>query len=110
MINRFLAYPEESAGSVMTSEFASVNAEMTVSEAIEKIRSTGYEKETIYVIYVTDNTRVLLGSLDLRDLLLSRADSPIGDIMDTSVKYASTLDDKESVAALISKYDPTSSS
>ena len=104
-INRFLKYPPDSAGSVMTSELISVHSEMTVSEAAERIRNTGYEKETVYVIYVTDSTRILVGVIGLRDLVFSSANTLIKDIMNTSVIYSSTLDDKETVAALISKYD-----
>lgn len=104
-INRFLKYPSDSAGSVMTSEFLSIYDTMTVTEASERIRLTGYEKETIYVIYVTDKSRVLKGTVSLRDLIFSGKDELIGDVMETSVKSATTLDDKETVANLISKYD-----
>lgn len=104
-INKFLNYPPESAGGVMTSEFLSIHANMTVSEAIERIRSTGYEKETIYVIYVTDNARVLKGFLELRDLIFSPKDEIIENVMETSIISAQTLDSKENAASLISKYD-----
>ena len=104
-INNFLKYPSDSAGSVMTSELVCIHADMSVSEATAKIRSTGYEKETVYVIYVTDNTNVLVGVIGLKELLFSSADTMISDIMNTSVISALTLDDRESVAALISKYD-----
>ena len=104
-INRFLNYPADSTGSVMTSEFLSIHSDMTVSDAIERIRSTGYEKETIYVIYVTDSSRVLKGTVSLRDLIFSSKDAFIEDIMHTAVISAMTLDDKETAANLISKYD-----
>lgn len=104
-INRFLKYPANSAGGVMTSEFTSVHSNMTVSEAIERIKKTGQEKETIYVIYVTDNSRVLRGFLELRDLIFAAKDELIENVMDTSIISATTLDDKEEAAALISKYD-----
>ena len=104
-INKFLKYPPQCAGSVMTSEFINVYADMSVTEAIDRIRSTGYDKETVYVIYVTDKTRVLMGVIELKDLLFSPADRLINDIMKTAVKSALTLDDRETVTALISKYD-----
>ncbi len=103
-INRFLKYPTDSAGSVMTSEFVSVHSDMTVKEVAEKIRQTGYQKETVYVIYVTDTTRILLGVVGLKDLIFASPDTPINNIMNTSVISASTLDDRETVTALISKY------
>ncbi len=104
-INKFLSYPPQSAGSIMTSEFLSVYSNMTVNEAIEKIRTTGDELETVYVIYVTDARRVLLGYLELKHLLFSKPDQLIQNIMDDSVISAKTLDEREEAAALISKYD-----
>ncbi len=104
-INKFLKYPEDSAGSVMTSEFVSVHSAMTVSEAIEYIRKTGVDKETVYIIYVTDKSRVLKGTIELSDLLFSAPDAKIADIMDKSIVSALTTDDQETAASLISKYD-----
>lgn len=104
-INKFLKYPEDSAGSVMTSEFVSVHSAMTVSEAIEYIRKTGVDKETVYIIYVTNKSRVLKGIIELSDLLFSAPDAKIADIMDTSIVSALTTDDQETAASLISKYD-----
>ncbi|MBE6596080.1 MAG: magnesium transporter [Ruminococcaceae bacterium] len=104
-INKFLSYPPHSAGSVMTSEFLSVYSHMTVSEAIEKIRKTGDELETVYVIYVTDERRILQGYLELKHLLFSSPERLIRDIMDDAIISATTLDDREDAAALISKYD-----
>ncbi len=104
-INRFLAYPESSAGSIMTAEFLSLQKNMTIAQAVEVIRKTGTDKETIYVAYVTDQARVLEGVVDLKDLLFFPADKLIGDIMDTSVVAASTVDDRETVAQTIQKYD-----
>ncbi len=104
-INRFLKYPEDSAGSEMTSEFVRIRSNMTVSEAVEYIRKTGAKKETVYVIYVTDTTRVLKGTVGLRDLLFAGSDEVISDIMNTAVISALTTDDRESVAMKISKYD-----
>ncbi len=104
-INRFLKYEEDSAGSVMTSEFVRIRSNMTVSEAVEYIRKTGAKKETVYVIYVTDNTRVLKGTVGLRDLLFAQDYEIISDIMNEAVISALTTDDRESVAMKISKYD-----
>ena len=103
-INRFLKYNEDSAGSVMNSDFVRVRSDMTVAKAVEHIRKTGARKETIYVIYVTDNTRTLNGIVELRDLLFANEDQLISDIMDTNVISSLTTDDKESVAMKISKY------
>ena len=89
----------------MTSEFISIHEEMSVSDATEKIRSVGYDKETVNVIYVTDSTRILVGVIELKDLLFSSSNTKIKDIMETSVIFTSTLDDRESVASLIAKYD-----
>ncbi len=104
-INRFLAFPEDSAGSVMTAEFISLHRDMTCAQAIDHIRKTGLDKETVYVAYVTDAARILQGIVPLRTLLFSKPDESIGDIMDENVICASTQDDKETVASLISKYD-----
>ena len=104
-INKFLKYPDDSAGSVMTSELVRIRADMTVAEAVEYIRNTGAHKETVYVIYVTDKTHVLKGIVELRDLLFAQNSDLISDIMDTSVISGLTTDDRESIAMKISKYD-----
>ncbi len=104
-INRFLSYPEDSAGSVMTAEFIDLHRDMTCAEAIAHIRATGVDKETVYVAYVTDSARVLLGAVPLKDLLFASPDERIEDIMDEDVICASTMDDQETVANTVSKYD-----
>lgn len=104
-INKFLQYSDGSAGSVMTSEFISIKSSLTVAEAVAYIRKTGIDKETVYVIYVTDRARRLLGIIELRDLLFADEKSTIESIMDSAVISASTSDDKEFVANTISKYD-----
>ncbi len=104
-INRFLSYPEDSAGSVMTSEFIDLRRNMTNEEAVTRIRRIGLDKETVYVAYVTDNARVLQGVIELKQLLFAAPTDLIGDLMDTNVVYASTHDDQEAVAHLISHYD-----
>ena len=104
-INRFLSYPEDSAGSVMTSEFIDLTKDMTCAEAINHIRKTGLDKETVYVAYVTNKSRVLEGVVPLKQLLFSDPDQIIGDIMNPNVIYAHTQDDRETVANMISHYD-----
>ncbi len=104
-INKFLKYSDQSAGSVMTSEFVRIKSNLTVEDAVEYIRKTGVDKETVYVIYVTDASRRLLGWVELRDLLFADKAALIEDIMYTAVISATTADDKETVANLISKYD-----
>lgn len=104
-INRLLAYPEDSAGSIMTAEFIDLHAGMTCAEAIEYIRRTGIDKETVYVAYVTDSSRVLEGIVPLRSLLFASPDSLIENIMDPDVICASTMDEPETVAQIIAKYD-----
>ena len=104
-INEILKYPEDSAGSIMTTEFVDLKKDMTVADAIKRIRRTGTDKETINICYVTDPSRHLLGIVSIRTLLLSDEDDVIGDIMDTNVIYVNTLEDKEVVAQDFSRYD-----
>ncbi|MBE6589719.1 MAG: magnesium transporter [Ruminococcaceae bacterium] len=104
-INRFLAYPEKSAGSVMTSEFIDLHKNMTCDEAVKRIRKIGLDKETVYVAYVTDQARVLEGVVQLKQLLFAEPEYIIGDIMETNLPFAYTHDDRESVANMISHYD-----
>ena len=105
IINKFLSYPENSAGSIMTAEFIDLRKSMTVGEAIAHIRKTGIDKETVYVAYVTGSARVLEGTIHLEELLFADDTTLIGDVMDTDFVFAGTHDDKETVASLISKYD-----
>lgn len=104
-INRFLAYPEKSAGRVMTSEFIDLRKGMTCEEAVSRIRKIGLDKETVYVAYVTDASRVLEGVIQLKQLLFAKPTDLIADIMDQNVLYAHTHDDQEEVANMISHYD-----
>lgn len=107
LINRFLKYPENSAGSVMTIEMVELHDRLTVAEAIKSIRRTGVDKETIYTCYVIDDKRHLVGTLPLKRLLLNEEDTLITDIMsdDDRLVYVRTMDDQEEVAALVKKYD-----
>ena len=104
-INEMLKYPEDSAGSIMTVEYLSLKANMTVEDAFKRIRRIGRDLETINILYVTDATRRLVGVLAVRDLLLAEAEDLIGDIMDTNVVSVTTMTDKEDVAQAMSKYD-----
>ena len=103
-INKFLAYSENSAGSVMTAEFISLHGNMTVREAIEYIRRTGVDKETVYTAYVTDSRRILEGTVSFKDLLFSKESETIDCICNKELIFASTTDDKEYVADTIAKY------
>ncbi|MBR2380887.1 MAG: magnesium transporter [Clostridia bacterium] len=105
LINKFLSYPDDSAGSVMTAEFIDLHKEMTVSSAIGNIRKKGVDKETVYVAYVTNESRVLEGIVSLKDLIFAKPDDLIGDIMETDILCANTLDHQEDVVAMIQKYD-----
>ena len=104
-INEILKYPEDSAGSLMTTEFVDLKRDMTVEDALKRIRRTGTDKETINVCYVVDPARKLLGVVSLRSVLLSDEDDIIEDIMDPNVISVGTLEDKEDVAQTFSKYD-----
>jgi magnesium transporter len=105
MINEILKYPDDSAGSIMTIEYVSLRLNMTVEEAIKRIRRTGVDKETIYTCYVTDENRVLLGSISIKTLLLADENDEIKDIMDTNYISVHTLEDQENVANKFNKYD-----
>lgn len=105
LINKFLSYPDGSAGSVMTAEYIDLHKEMTVSQAIDSIRKKGVDKETIYVAYVTNESRILEGIVSLKDLIFASPDSLINDIMETDILCANTLDSQEDVVAMIQKYD-----
>ena len=107
-INQLLAYPDDSAGSIMTTEYIDLKKSMTVDAAFDKIRAIGFETETIYTCYVIDSSRHLLGIVSLKDLLLNEKDCVIADIMEENVIFANTLDDREYVAGLFEKYDFTS--
>ena len=104
-VNELLKYPEDSAGSIMTTEFVRLKEDMTVQEAFALIRKVAIDKETIYTCYVTDNRSHLIGMVTVKYLLLSAYEAKIKDIMQDNVISVKTLDDKEDVAATISKYD-----
>ena len=105
IINQYLKYPENSAGSIMTAEFIDLKKYMSVKEAFARIRRIGEDRETIYVCYVTSAKRRLEGVVTVKDLLLSDDDTIIEDIMDTNIIFATTTDDQEEVSAQFSDYD-----
>lgn len=102
-INVILQYPEDSAGSVMNVDYIGLQPDMTVADAILKIRQVGINKETIYTLYVTEK-RKLIGVVDIKDLLTSSESRTMEEIMDTNILYAQTTDDQEDVAKKIKKY------
>ena len=105
VINQLLAYPDDSAGSIMTTEYIDLKKSMTVADAFERIRKRGVDSEMIYTCYVTDARRRLIGIVSVKDLLLNDIEAKIDDIMEENVIFATTHDNKEDVAALFEKYD-----
>lgn len=104
-INSLLKYPDDSAGSIMTVEYVDLRAYMKVNDAIERIRLTGVDKETINVCYVTDVQKHLLGIITLREIILANATDNIKDLMEENIITVHTLDDQEEVARQFQKYD-----
>lgn len=104
-INKLLGFPKDSAGSIMTTEFVTLRAKMTVQEALKKIRRQAKDKETIYTCYVTDDTKKLIGIVSARDIIIHKETDRIGDFMTESFVSAHTHTDKEEVSNLLSKYD-----
>ncbi len=105
MINEILQYPDDSAGSIMTTEYVSLRPNMTVEEAFKRIRRTGFDKETIYTCYVTTDERKLVGFLSIRSLLLADESSVLEEIMEQNVISVNTLEDQETVVQMFSKYN-----
>ncbi len=104
-VNELLKYPEDSAGSIMTTEFVRLKKSFTVKDSLEIIRSVGVNKETIYTCYVTDDKNHLIGIVTAKDLLLSDLDKSIDEIMEENVIYVNTLEDTEQVVLMFGKYD-----
>ncbi|MBU5591443.1 magnesium transporter [Clostridium sp. MSJ-4] len=104
-INHFLNYPENSAGSIMTIEYVNLHKEMTIKQAIARIKEIGVDRETIDTCYVTSKGRKLEGVILLRQLILSEEEEVIENIMDKDLKYVHTHDDQEKAASLFKKYD-----
>ena len=104
-INELLKYPEDSAGSIMTTEFIVLRPDMTAEMAIKRIRRTGVDKETIYICYVTDANNKLIGITTVKDLLLAEDDELVKSIMEENVISVTTLADQEQVAQMFSNYN-----
>ena len=105
LINDLLKYPEDSAGSIMTTEFVDLKENMTVKDAIDKIRKIGDDAESIYVGYVLTMTRKLIGIVSLKDIILAKENTLAKDIMDTNFIKVFTMDEQEDVAKKFDKYD-----
>ncbi|MDD3400921.1 MAG: magnesium transporter [Eubacteriales bacterium] len=104
-INEILKYPEDSAGSIMTTEFVELRPHMTVADAIKSIRRSGIEKETINTCYITMPDRTLSGQITIRAIIIADDDDLVEDIMEQHVISVSTMDDQETVAQMFQKYD-----
>lgn len=105
IINELLQYPEDSAGSIMTTEFIDLKETMTVEQALQRIRDIGIDSETIYNCYVLNRNRVLLGMINIKEILISKKEQIIKELMTTNVISVNTLEDQEDVAKLFDKYD-----
>ncbi|GMO48251.1 MAG: magnesium transporter [Treponemataceae bacterium] len=104
LINQILQYPDDSAGSIMTTEYIDLKEDMTAREAFDRIRLTGVNKETIYTCYVIKRDRTLVGVVSVKTLLLAPPDDTIEHIMDTNIVFAWTSDDQETAANLFKRY------
>mgnify|MGYP000876964515 CR=1 FL=1 len=104
-INQILRYPENSAGSIMTTEYVALRPNMTVEESITRIRRQGVDKETIYTCYVTSSRKELLGVVTVREMLLTAPETIIDTLMDTNPIHVHTHDDQEEIAKMFSRYD-----
>jgi magnesium transporter len=107
LINEMLKYPEDSAGSIMTTEFVDLRPEMTAAEAIDHIREAGIDSETINICYVVNKTRQLIGAVSIRSIILAKSDAHVEDIMESHVISVTTLEDQETVAQMFAKYNFT---
>lgn len=105
LINQFLNYPADCAGSIMTIEYVDLKACMTVEAALDRIRKTAFDKEMVYTCYVTDNNRELEGIVSLKDLVLAQPELLVKDIMNSNIIYVNTLNDQEEVAEVFKKYN-----
>ena len=105
IINELLKYPDDSAGSIMTTEFIDLKENMTIEQALDRIRQIGTDSETIYTCYVLDHNRKLQGIISIKEILLAKENSLISDNMETNIISVNTLEDKEEVAKKFDKYD-----
>ena len=104
-INELLKYPDDSAGSIMTTEFIDLKEDMTAEEALKRVRRIGVDSETIYTCYVLNSERILKGLINIKDILLSKKETKIGTLMETNIISVNTLEDQEEVAKKFDKYD-----
>lgn len=104
-INELLRYPEDSAGSIMTTEFVDLKENMTIDEALNRIRSVGVDSETIYTCYVVNDDRMLQGMISIREILLAKPAELIKNLMEKNMIYVKTTEDREDVAKKFDKYD-----
>lgn len=104
-INELLQYPEDSAGSIMTTEFVDLKESMTVEQALQRIRDIGIDSETIYNCYVLDKNRVLLGIVNIKEILIAKNGTLIKDLMATNIISVNTMEDQEEVTKVFDKYD-----
>ncbi len=105
LINELLNYPEDSAGSIMTTEFVDLKMNMTVQSAFDRIREIAIDKETVYTCYVLNSSRQIVGIVGVKDLLIAKQETIIKDIMETNIVTVNTLDDQEEVVKKFDKYD-----
>ena len=105
IINELLKYPDDTAGSLMTTEFVDLEEDMTVDEAFKIIKESGIQKETVYNCYILSDDRILLGIIDIKDLLIAERDTLLKDIMDTNLIKVTTIEDQEEVSKIFDKYD-----
>lgn len=105
VINELLKYPEDSAGSIMTTEFVDLKETMTVEQALQRIRDIGIDSETIYNCYVLNKNRILLGTVNIKEILISKPGTIIKNLMATNIISVNTTDDQEEVTKLFDKYD-----
>lgn len=105
LADALLGYPQDSAGRIMTAEYIDLKAHMSVKTAVERIRATAHDKETIYTCFVTDEARHLLGAVELEDLVLARPDASILEVMNGEPVSVTTVADQEEAAQVISRYD-----
>lgn len=105
LINQFLQYPEDSAGSIMTAELIDLKAAMTVAEAFAHIRRTAIDSEMIYTCYVIDDNRRLLGTVSVKELLLAKYETPVSEIMHTPALCCTTTDPAIEATQMLSRYD-----
>ena len=107
-INKLLQYPDDSAGSMMTTEYMDFSEDMTVADALKHIREVGEDREDIYKGYILSKDKKLCGIVDAKELVLANGDTPIVNLMDESTVHIHTLDDQEEVGKLFGKYNETS--